>query len=92
MLRAFGRLAVHLERVEAAERAQHFEIVACAAADLEDAGIVGQVGLAADQVGEDPAAATYHQWTWSCSAMRSKTARSISRASSSAKPIFLRTT
>ena len=51
-----ARFVVELEPVDMAEPAQHREIVAGAAADLEDLRVRRQMRLAADQVGEDLAA------------------------------------
>jgi len=47
-----ARFVVELERVDLAERGKHFEIVAGAAADLEDARLGRRLHFAPDEVGE----------------------------------------
>jgi len=88
-----ARLVVHFERVEPAEAAQHAEIVAGAAADLEDSGIIGQARLARDQIGEDLAAGDVPPMDLVVlgHAVEDGALHQLS-LSPSAKPIFLRTT
>src|SRR5205085_9701784 len=47
--------AVDLDRIDPAEAAEHVEIVAGAAADLEDTRVGGERDLAPDEILEDPA-------------------------------------
>jgi len=50
------RLVVELERVDRPEPPEHVEVVTGAAADLENSGLGGRQGFAADQLGEHLAA------------------------------------
>src|SRR5689334_3291911 len=51
-----ARFVVELDRIDVAEPAEHFEVVAGSAADLEDARMGGRHCVAADQIGEHLAA------------------------------------